>query len=337
MGFVTVRCPECRGQSRVDAVALQLTVQCPRCSGVFVALEEAEVVTPRPASRTNRIPEPLPAIQPEPLAKTAEPVQDLDRQPPESLPVSVLIGLALLPFAIPILWLMAPVVLGQEPTLSWAVPLALAISTSTLCLAVIYTIDWTPATRVKGVLMMVGLSYFAAVNLYFLKKQMLDEVKKFFGAGQDWVAFSPPDDTYQVKLPNRPNGTDEQPMPRMARLACFRLTHTHLLEKIEFVVGSGKPQAGANALAAADDWYDQAVDEIVAQAGGRRPGRTEKVTQQDHTGREFEIDLGGGRVRVVRLFIINGRVYYLAVEGEGPPNDALVVPFFSSFIVNNAG
>src|SRR5262249_58963466 len=94
-------------------------------------------------------------------------------------------------------------VAGQEPMLSWAVPVALAVSASVLCLAVIYTIDWSPGTRVKGVLMIVALAYFAALNLYFLKKQMVDEVRKFFGAGHDWVVFRPPDahpgQGYQVK------------------------------------------------------------------------------------------------------------------------------------------
>src|SRR6202030_2917532 len=82
---------------------------------------------------------------------------DPHRHPPGGLPASVLIGLALLPFAIPILWLIAPIVFGQPPMPSLAVPLAIALSASILSLAVIYTIDWSPQLRVKGVLILVGL------------------------------------------------------------------------------------------------------------------------------------------------------------------------------------
>ena len=45
----------------------------------------------------------------------------------------------------------------------------------------IYTVDWTPTTRIKGVLMLVGLSYFTAFSLYFLKKEMVERVKRFSG------------------------------------------------------------------------------------------------------------------------------------------------------------
>src|SRR5262245_25162273 len=181
MSLVTVRCPACRRLSRVDAAALELTVACPRCGEAFVALEEAELVAPGPRHPLvpplpRRVPEPPPVFDaPSRISREPAPDEDHDphRHPPGALPVSVLIGLALLPFVIPILWAIAPAVFGQEPMLSWAVPVALAVSASVLCLAVIYTVDWTPATRVKGVLMIVVLAYFAALNLYFLKKQMV--------------------------------------------------------------------------------------------------------------------------------------------------------------------
>src|SRR5262249_42094461 len=111
----------------------------------------------------------------------AEPDHDPHREAQGPLPTSVLIGLALLPFLIPIMWLIGPAILGEEPVLSVAAPIALAVSTSILCLAIIYTIDWTPTTRVKGVLTLVALSYFTGASLYFLKKEMVEQVKKFFG------------------------------------------------------------------------------------------------------------------------------------------------------------
>src|SRR5205814_613803 len=117
------------------------------------------------------------------------------------LPASVLVGLALLPFLIPILWLVAPAVIGQEPVLSLASALALAVSASVLCLAVIYTVDWRPGTRIKGVLLLVVLSYVAGVTLYLLKKEWVDRVRKFFGVNPGWTVFHPPAGGYRALMP----------------------------------------------------------------------------------------------------------------------------------------
>src|SRR5690606_23747809 len=92
---------------------------------------------------------------------------------PGGLPLSVMIGLALLPFAIPLVWLAAVLLSGRPPALSLATPAALALSAAVLCLAVVFTVDWSPATRLKGVLMLVGLAYFAGLSLFFLKKDMV--------------------------------------------------------------------------------------------------------------------------------------------------------------------
>lgn len=338
MTGVTVRCPACRELARVDASSLEQLVQCPRCAEPFVALEEAELVAAtvrQPAVPRFRSPE---ADTPPPQEPTTQPEADYDphRNPPGTLPVSVMIGLALLPFAIPILWLLAPAVLGQEPSLSWAVPLALAVSTSILCLAVIYTIDWTPATRVKGVLMMVGLAYFAAVNLYFLKKQMVDEVKKFFGSGNDWVRFAR-GDGYQVKMPTEPTQVDEQPLRPLAILTCYKATYrTPFIGHFDFIAASGMPQRLVNGPEPGTDaWYDLACGQIIDR-GGQMTAKN-IVTHQDYSGRELVIELVGGNVRIVRIFVIKGRVYYLCVEGPRlTDDDEMVTEFFDSFLVLNA-
>src|SRR5438552_2355359 len=74
------------------------------------------------------------------------------------------------------------------------------------------TVDWTPATRIKGVLILVGLSYFAGLSLYFLKKEMVDRVKDFFDSSRDWHTFHPPNSNYSVRLPaNLANNTKPSP------------------------------------------------------------------------------------------------------------------------------
>src|SRR5262249_18467563 len=152
-----------------------------------------------------------------------------------------------------------------------------------------------PATRVKGVLMIVALAYFAALNLYFLKKQMVDEVRKFFGAGKDWVQFA--GDGFQVRMPAKPAQTDDQPLGQLVRLTCYKSSHKPpFLGEYYFVAGSGMHQAALDAPAALADWYNRAVREIVAQSGGTQHGRVQEPIQQDaYTGRELEIEFADGR------------------------------------------
>jgi hypothetical protein len=168
---------------------------------------------------------------------------------------------------------------------------------------------------------------------------MVNEVKKFFGAGKDWVEVNPRDTSYQVKMPARPDGPNEllQPLPRV-RLTSYKVSYgPPFLGDYQYVAGSGPKVADVNAPAKIDDWLDAAVAEIIAQSGGTPHGKAEPVTQQEHfTGREFEIGFADGRVRVVRLFVIKERVYYLSVEGHGQLDEDLIQPFFDSFYVPNA-
>src|SRR5437763_399887 len=68
-------------------------------------------------------------------------------------------------------------------------------------LAVVFTVDWTPATRIKGVLMLVGLSYFGGLSLYFLKKDMVDRAQEFLSLPSRWHQFEDPKGKYRVRLP----------------------------------------------------------------------------------------------------------------------------------------
>src|SRR5437868_13522703 len=144
---VVVRCPECRGAAQVDPAALGELVLCPRCNGPFLAVQAATPVAPaRPAHADPPPPrrrEPRRRHRAEPVApptadRPAAPDPN-DRPLDGGLPASILIGLALLPFVIPLLWLVAPMLVGQPPALSLAAPAALAVTASVLSLAVIYT------------------------------------------------------------------------------------------------------------------------------------------------------------------------------------------------------
>ena len=110
------------------AEAVGLEVACPRCGVAFVARPDAAepplvrpsdppVVRPRP----NR---PTPLVWELPDA----PAPDVERTPPSG----GLIALALLPFGIPLLWLLASAVAAREVVWSFAVPVAIAVGASGL-------------------------------------------------------------------------------------------------------------------------------------------------------------------------------------------------------------
>jgi len=322
---------------------------------MFAAVEEAELVAPRPAPPPLSAPEPEPrparrrrrrpegALQFEKEAqKPPEPAPEGDHDPirggEHGLPVSVLVGLALLPFAIPIIWLIAPAVLGQAPVMSVATPIALAVSASILCLAIIYTIDWTPITRVKGVLILVTLSYFVGVSLYFLDKPTVDRIKKFFGFDDQWAEFfpPPPGNCYRVKLPAFPQAVDDQPLAK-ARLGCHKATQKGMLGAYTCVVGTGKlklappgdPEPGT------DEWFNKVTADIVERATGKLVSEKTINYRNNLPGRELEIKLGdGGSIRVVRIYLALDRIYYLAAEGPGlNADDDLARTLFDSFLI----
>jgi len=284
----------------------------------------------------------LVATEGDPTADAPTDPTDGTEPPPDAAPpVSVLIGLALLPFLIPILWLVGPVLFGESPVLSVATPLALAVSASVLCLAVIGTIDWTPATRVKGVLILVGLSYLTGLGLYFLKKEMVEQLKRHFGTEYDWAEYRPPGAGFQVRFPrDRQLLPNHQPLG-LAVLTCWGGQHRDALGQVYTVVAAaGKPDGNpGNPVPGSDAWFDQAARDIANRAGGQLRA-SEPVTQQDaFPGRELEIQLGdSGITRVVRLFVVRGRVYYLSVEGPGlHPDDDLAQELFGSFLVLEVG
>jgi hypothetical protein len=359
--LVVVRCPGCRGASQVSTEAVGLLVECPRCHGQFTAVEEATpAVTPasrsQPRSRPTRaepasraeVPRAEPRGWAEPVAPppdhvdprparrrgraTAEPADHDSAASANRLPVSVLVGFALLPFAIPLLWLVAPVIMGQQPVLSLAAPSALAIAASALCLAVVYTVDWSPATRVKGVLMLVGLAYFAGLSLFYLKKDMLDRVKHFFGQEPEWKEFRPPDGSYRAEMPRNTNANPvpDQPVPGW-KLTCYRGSQVSFSGAYTFVVGSGQdPQP--NVPEDADVWFDEVGK---ALHNGDRV-QSVKREHQGFPGREWRKEIrrqnGVPIVRIVQVYRIKGLVYYLCAEGPNIVADEEPTrQFFDSF------
>jgi hypothetical protein len=354
---LVVRCPACLGASRVSPEALGEVVACPRCQVPFVAVEDVPVIQPRPrpvsagasrpaaavpvAPRRRRLLEPdeyEPAGSSDPSTAEAHPVPDPEHDPhlppPAGLPVSVLVGLALLPLVIPILWWAAPMLTGQAAALSLAVPVALAFATSTLCLGVVYTIDWSAATRVKGVLMLVGLAYLSAAGLYFLKKELVDGIQRM-GRDDPWRFVESKEGAFKVKMPGPPEVANDQPLPQVKMTGGKRATYqTDLDDEYLYLVTAGTPEKRLAEPDAA--WFD-AVGDHLAKGGKVMDHRD--VTLLGHRGHQWLLKVGEGSVRVVRVAVIDGRVYYLSVEGRNvtPTDEDFVDPFFRSFEVLKPG
>jgi hypothetical protein len=339
----------------VEAAALGETVACPRCHEAFLALEEVPVVVPVVRRARARSPLAPPEFQP-PVVPVVAPRAEEDHGETErgpdhehdphtphaaGLPLSVLIGLSLLPFGVPLLWAVAPFVTGFEPALSIAVPVALAFSASALSLGVVYTIDWRAMTRVKGVFMLVGLSYLTGAGLFFLKQQLLERLQQAFDTGAQWREYPFDGDgaTFRVRLPGapttEPNPPDPLPLPDTAHTGCARAAFVARGNSAHsYVVGWGRAEPNAKFDA---DWVDRASDRVSRANDARNAVRPVPLEPRPGTsaGYQWTFHRDTGLTQFVRVYISGTRVYYLAVLTSNPdPDGEFADQFFKSFRVS---
>ncbi len=311
--MVVIRCPACGERSRVGPGAVGQLVLCPRCEGPFVAAAEADA-RPEPPPEPAASPRHARPVRP-PAPPPAEPVPP--PEPPAVLAPSVLVGLALLPFVVPLVWLVGPALAGRPSLLSMAAPIALAVTAATLSLAVVYTIDWTPETRVKGVLAIVGLAYFAGLSLYFVRKDSVAWAARQFGPDVEWQEVRPPGGKCSVRTPGgRMDKADDQPL-RGWPLKCYR-TPPDPDGGPSYTIAwrPDLPRVFAPRLDD-DDWF-AAVKKSLAAAPGVRAVEDETAVEdgQNTPGRQWVVRTAdGATVRVVRVYRTENRLYYLAAEG----------------------
>jgi hypothetical protein len=351
MSLAVVRCPGCRGPSRVAVDAIGQMVACPRCDAPFVAVEEAQVVSPgprapaaerpvsaRPVAPRRRRPPPEERDEPQPPPEPAEPVHDPEHDPhhvPTKLPVSVNVGLALLPFGIPLLWLVTPLLTGQKAALSLAVPVSLAVAAAALCLGVVKTIDWTAATRIKGVFMLVGLSYLSAAGLYFLKKDLMDQAQGVFSPTKDWEPAKPDKDS-TIRMPPTRDEAKTQPLPGVKMAGVQAGQQIEFQGDYHYLALSGKPATPPDKP---DEWFAKVREHLEGSFGKAVKERTLKHRERpEFPGREWTFQTKRGNVhnvRIVQVYVIDGRVYYLSAEGPNLDREEdLAAVFFGTFLVN---
>ncbi len=337
--MAVVRCPACRGASRVRDDTLGHRVACPRCPATFVAGEElpderpASARAPRPAKVIPIAPprrlELVAPSEPAPAPAPADPVHDPHSPAAGGLPVSVLVGMALMPFGIPLFWRIAPLLTKQEPALSLAVPVALAVAAAALCLGVVYTIDWTASTRVKGVLTLVALAYLSAAGLYFLKRDLVQMLQNLLGPQTRWVQVTSDSGNFRVQMPTAAEQIDEQPLPNVpmagGRRAVLETVSGDTFTFFATATPIDKPPPDLG-----NDWFKSLGQHL---AKGRRlvEERAVTETETDFVGHEWRIELGPNSHRIVRVYTAKNRVFYLSVEGPNLDTDnELAVRFFRS-------
>lgn len=251
------------------------------------------------------------------------------------LPPPLLVGLSLLPWGVPFLWAILLFAGAREPVFSFATPVAVAVGVSGLCFGVAFAGRWSTSTRAKAIVAVALIGFASGGVLYSIKKEWIESIRRQFGRGDlRWREFQPPDAAYKVKLP-APALPTESPLPGWP-LTAFRAAEQDRAASDSFVVAHGKPPAGNPPPNAADDaWFDATKAAVIAASGGRVEQEKPLRDLRGNPGREYALTLGDGATnRVVRVYRIGERAFYLAAEGAFlPQNGHDVEVFFGSFYV----
>lgn len=311
-----VRCPHCDGLSRVPETAIGRGVACPLCSRPFTANPVELAQSP---ARTIPVVYPIRHIDP-------------DAPMPNSGPKSMLVGLALLPFGVPLLWLLGPLLSGKESFFTFALPVAIAVGFSGLCLGVVLSADWKFSTRIKGIFALLLVGYFLAGSLYFLKIEWIESIRKGFGQGNDnWMKFSPPDKSYAAQVPVEMKA-DGAELIAGWKLRTFRSAGAVANADIYFLADGPPPDTLKGATD--DRFFDEVKKGLTAATNGTLVSE-KPASQQNHVCREYVISLADrASTRSVRVYRVRERIFVTAVEGAFlPPDSRDVQKFFVMFYI----
>lgn len=323
-----VQCPRCGEWSRVADGAVGATVACPHCTRAFTARAAALPVSrPRPAPVAPRDDDDVPT--------------DDDRLfHGGGGSRSVLVGLSLVPFAIPLIWLLLPFVIAPRPIFSFALPTAIALGVSGLCLGMAYAANWTTRTRLRAIVVLLAFGYGSAAFLYFLKKEWVQAVRKPFGPPElQWKDFQPPDGAYKVKLPGKPTASDVSPLPGWP-LKTFRLAagpNNDPVLGVAYEVAHGPAQDAVKPGRTPDDeWFAAARKALVERTGGEVT-EEKPAAQQAYPAREYTLTMpDGATTRIARIVRVGRQAHYLAVEGTFIAGDhRFVKTFFDKYFVTD--
>lgn len=328
MGKVRLNCAVCGEGWLVERWKLGRSLSCPHCGSTYRRAEVAPALGPAGVSPSQV------STTGGDIFPTADwDLHEAELSPAGGLPATVIIGLALLPYGVPIFWLLGPILTGTVPPVSIATPLALAVSTSILCLSVIYTVDWSAETRLKGVFILILLSYFGGITLFFTEKATLERLYRL-GKKTEWQEFQPDKGPlYRLKVPASPEEIPDQPL-KLAEMHCYQArVPQDLLGWQFYVMGAGTPKPHPE-VPGTPGWFE-AARKTLLEDGQKILKRQFPANNGFLKGWEWEIELvDTGRMRVVLVYVGQGKVYYLAVEGERiSVEHPDVQRFFRSFFI----
>jgi hypothetical protein len=318
---VAVRCPQCGQFSRVAESSIDREVACPGCRERFLA-EPAELEVPTVYPSQRRPDE-------------DDFGNDLDASAEHKGPANVLFGLALLPFVIPLLWILGPTLTGKEAIFTFTLPMAIAIASTGLCLGMVLAEDWSFGTRVKGILAVVLLMHFIAGMLYFLKTEWVESVRKMMGrANEDrWVRFVAPDKKFAARVPSLMREDDGSPIADWT-LKTFRTDAPQ--DPAIFTIAHGRQPAELNEQPD-EKFFDAARTKAMQAAGGTLASEKE-ARLPGRPGREFVFQLADKNTRrIVRVYRIERFAFVAAVEGAFLTPDAGDVKTFFDHLEWNPG
>ena len=324
---INVRCPSCRGVAAVDVLVLGSPVACPFCDLVFDALPEVSVrqqveapIVPVARKRTVDISSP------------DESQPDItDTAPSDSVPF--LIGLALLPLALPIVWVILISTGAWEPLFTAGVPIAIGIGATGLGIGVALTRDWSVNRKMKSILAITLLACSSGGALFLLKKEWGEAVRKRFGADEfNWhVHDAWP---FRVKVPPHfKKSNDPSPLLPNWQLQSVRYTLPKDAAADIYRIAHGAQPAAMGALDT-DPWFEEAVKQMTSEDTGP-PVRNEAIAERGFPGRQITFRKSDGATNLtVRLYRVGQAVILLAVEGPLLPADARdVQTFFRSLYI----
>lgn len=295
---VVVRCPHCRALSQVGPAAVGRLVACPTCEHQFRAAPVPVVPV------AARLPDP------DPLHAEADGL------------TGVLLGLALAPLGVPLVWMAARPLLRADPVFSVVAPLAVGLGVAGLVVGVAVVSRWSHAARVRAALGLVAGGYLAGAVLFVVPRDVPAAARKLFGPTRiQWKEFRRVGERlpYQVQLPNGTATEADAPVDgwklRTFTAAAGQPDDKRGVWAVRFTLADGVPPGDARA--GDDAWFAAVRDAVVEASGGELTAEVPlTVPVGDKPARELRLTLPDRAThRVVRLVRAGDTLVYAAAEG----------------------
>jgi hypothetical protein len=310
----SVRCSSCDGVSAVGREAVGRAVACPFCGDEFVAIPEVRAVRPLPV---------VPVAKRSPVRAEIDPEATLETG--EGIPF--LVGLALLPLGVPIVWVLLMSGGRFEPIFTATVPIALGLGATGLGIGAALTKDWSAGRKLKSVLAIALVAYVAGGALFVMKREWGEALRKRIGADEfNWQDYDA--GPFAVKVPPKlRKEKDPEPLLPAWNLYAVRFGNPMQPASDCYRIAHGAEPAEFARLADAE-WFESAVKQLATEETGP-PVRTTPVESRGFPGIESSFQLADGATTLtVRLYRVGPAVILLAVEGPLLPADAKDVQTF---------